>query len=123
MCDAAIGVPILIHKQMPISCVQSSVCPGPLRSFRRLRNDVGRHAIQGEPAHIGRESETNHEGLAYTHPSYSFLLTAVTARCSTTKTRIIRPTTMVVHSAGTPKSEVNGSMVERTSAPMTEPST
>lgn len=55
--------------------------------------------------------------------SYSFRLTAVTARCSTTKIRIIRPTTMVVHSAGTPKSEVSGSMVERTSAPTTEPST
>ena len=55
--------------------------------------------------------------------SYSFRLTAVTARCNTTKIRIIRPTTMVVHSAGTPKSEVSGSIVERTSAPTTEPST
>ncbi|OZG58614.1 hypothetical protein BMYO_1601 [Bifidobacterium myosotis] len=49
--------------------------------------------------------------------------TAITARCRTTKTRIMRPTTMVVHSAGTPKSEVSGSRMERTRAPSTEPST
>lgn len=57
-------------------------------------------------------------GLAY------FLSpTAVTTRCRTTKTRIMRPTTMVVHSAGTPKSVVSGSMIERTRAPSAEPRT
>ncbi len=54
---------------------------------------------------------------------YFFEPTAVTTRCRTTKARIIRPTTMVVHSAGTPKSEVSGSMMERTRAPRAEPRT
>lgn len=55
--------------------------------------------------------------------AYFFAPTAVTTRWRTTKARIIRPTTMVVHSAGTPKSEVSGSMMERTRAPRAEPRT
>lgn len=72
----------------------------------------------GLPPAVTERSDKHNPGLSY------FLdPTAVTARCRTTKIRIMRPTTMVVHSAGTPKSEVSGSMMERTKAPITEPST